>query len=77
MFNIKGRSKQNDIVLKDYTISRFHSTIHYDYGQFYIHDNNSKYGTMLLLKDKIQLNLNVDVGIFVNKFVFIICLKSL
>ena len=48
-----GRGHDVDIRITDISVSRFHSMIKYYKGNFYIEDNNSKFGTLALLKDSI------------------------
>lgn len=37
-------------------MSRCHATLRYDKGHFYLEDNNSKFGTLFLINDKLELN---------------------
>ncbi|MDH5607705.1 MAG: FHA domain-containing protein, partial [Anaerolineae bacterium] len=42
-----GRKLDNDLVLQDTTISRYHAEIHFEENQFVIKDLNSSGGTFL------------------------------
>lgn len=50
-----GRSKRNDIVLKDLTVSREHAKFWWDDGHLYLYDNNSLYGTAGLVSGETDL----------------------
>ena len=66
-----GRAKDSNILISDITVSRFHCKITIDDNglnkNVYIEDNNSKFGTLILIKaPKINLcenlGLNIQVG---------------
>ena len=42
-----GRSEDNDVVIKEDSISREHAVIRYEEGEFIIHDLNSSNGTFI------------------------------
>ena len=44
-----GRGHQCDIRISDISVSRLHAYIKYENGQFLLTDNNSKFGTLVLL----------------------------
>jgi len=48
-----GRGHDVDIRTTDISVSRFHALLKYNKGNFYIEDNNSKFGTLVLLRDSI------------------------
>lgn len=48
-----GRSTQADIGLSDLFLSRSHSIIKYHDQQFYFDDLNSKYGSMVMIKNEL------------------------
>ena len=52
-FLIIGRANNSDIRLSDISVSRNHSVISYDNGEFYIDDIGSKFGTLLLIQNNI------------------------
>lgn len=45
-FNI-GRREDNDIILKDISVSRLHAILFVSEGRIFIKDNASKFGTLL------------------------------
>jgi len=44
-----GRAKENPVRVGDISISRFHSTLRVEDGKLYLYDNNSKYGSLVLI----------------------------
>ena len=45
-----------DIRITDISVSRKHAILHYENGKFFLEDNNSKFGTLILLKQPIPVN---------------------
>ena len=43
-----GRGRDSDISISDNTVSRCHATIKYIDGEYYLNDNNSKFGTCII-----------------------------
>lgn len=69
-----GRGHQCNIRVSDISVSRLHAEIKYENGQFIIIDNNSKFGTLVkiknllpVLKDKIAIQVGRTVLTFVIK----------
>jgi pSer/pThr/pTyr-binding forkhead associated (FHA) protein len=50
-----GRGTEVDVRITDISVSRFHSKIYFSKGEFYCQDNNSKFGTVALLRQPISL----------------------
>lgn len=52
--------------INDISVSRFHASITFSYGCFYLHDNASKFGTVVLVKNDFVLapdqNASVQAG---------------
>jgi len=42
--------------INDISISRVHAIVKFQDGAFYLEDNDSKFGTIMLLKDKYRLS---------------------
>ena len=63
---IIGRANNSDIRLNDISVSRNHSIISYNNGNFYIDDIGSKYGTLLLIQNNILFlpykEINIQTG---------------
>jgi FHA domain/RING-variant domain len=60
-----GRGHQCDLRISDISVSRYHSKIVYEKGQFRIYDNNSKFGTLVMLQDPFRITeekVAVQVG---------------
>lgn len=50
-----GRGTEVDVRITDISVSRYHSKIYFHKGEFYWIDNNSKFGTVALLRQPISL----------------------
>jgi len=55
-FNM-GRGHESEVRVNDISVSRCHAIIKYKPEGFYIEDNKSKFGTLVLLKESFPLNL--------------------
>ncbi len=59
-----GRSHETDIKLNDSSVSRFHASIIYTPGKgFILEDNTSKFGTLVLLKGKHEVEKSMSVQV--------------
>ncbi len=52
-----GRGHESGVRVNDISVSRVHAIIKFKDGDFYVSDNNSKFGTLVLAKENIRLNL--------------------
>jgi pSer/pThr/pTyr-binding forkhead associated (FHA) protein len=50
-----GRGHESQVRINDISVSRCHAIIKCKQDGFYIEDNTSKFGTIILLKDKLRL----------------------
>ena len=52
-----GRGHESEVRVNDISVSRCHAIIKYkaDQGCFYIEDNHSKFGSLVLVRDKLRL----------------------
>lgn len=50
-----GRGHESEVRINDISVSRCHAILKYHEDGFYIEDNNSKFGTIVLIKDRIPL----------------------
>jgi hypothetical protein len=62
-----GRSNDSDIRVIDISVSRTHAVICYHDGKIYLFDSKSKFGTLVLMKDKVFVknnlsSLNLQIG---------------
>tara|TARA_B110000503_G_scaffold50444_1_gene81694 strand:- start:223 stop:393 length:171 start_codon:yes stop_codon:yes gene_type:complete len=48
--DFKGRGHASDIRISDISVSRLHAYIKFEDGKYILTDNNSKFGTLVLLK---------------------------
>ena len=60
-----GRATDANIRLNDISVSRAHATINQYNGNFYLHDTNAKFGTLIKMKNK--FNILVNRPFFVQK----------
>jgi len=51
-----GRGHDSDIRIPDISVSRFHASIHFSNGNFYLEDNISKFGTLIAAPDCMIVN---------------------
>eukprot|EP00828_Plagiopyla_frontata_P047996 TRINITY_DN904_c0_g2_i3.p1 TRINITY_DN904_c0_g2~~TRINITY_DN904_c0_g2_i3.p1 ORF type:complete len:260 (+),score=40.51 TRINITY_DN904_c0_g2_i3:3-782(+) len=66
-----GRDKDAHIQLKDSSVSRIHASITLENSHFYLQDNHSKFGTLVLLDQEINLNsLSTFCGIQIGSNLF-------
>jgi hypothetical protein len=62
-----GRGHESDIKIPDISVSRCHAMINFRDGEFFLEDNASKFGTLVLAKDGIQISqsketISVQIG---------------
>jgi len=50
-----GRGHESEVRVNDISVSRCHAVIKYQPDGLYIEDNRSKFGTLILLKDRYPL----------------------
>jgi len=58
-----GRGHQCEIRLQDISVSRQHSEIKYSNGEFYLNDQDSKFGTLVRIDKNIVLDGKVKLQI--------------
>lgn len=71
-----GRGHDSDIRVSDISVSRFHAKIKYQDGQFLLEDNTSKFGTLVMIKDKIAITKNHTCAVQSGRTVVTYMLKS-
>lgn len=71
-----GRGHQCDLRISDISVSRVHAIMKYKDGRFLLFDNESKFGTLVLLKnnyqiqsDKAAIQIGRTVFTFVQKYI--------
>ena len=67
-FNM-GRGHESEVRVNDISVSRCHAIIKYKPDGFYIEDNRSKFGTLVLLKEPFPLKLEYTSAVQVGRTV--------
>ena len=67
-FNI-GRGHESEVRVNDISVSRCHAIIKYKPEGIYIEDNRSKFGTLVMLKDRFPLQLEYTSAVQVGRTV--------
>ena len=52
---VLGRGHESDLRISDISVSRSHARIFYENDQYYIEDLSSKFGTLVLATDPIEM----------------------
>lgn len=63
-----GRQSNNEILIPDESISRFHAEISFDNGQFYIKDVGSTSGTFIKINGRMILEEGHIIEMGANQF---------
>ena len=71
-----GRSHEADLKVNDISVSRIHAVISYSESGFTLEDNDSKFGTLVLLRGKQELSMGQQLSLQVNKAVLTFAMKS-
>lgn len=73
-----GRGHESEVRINDISVSRCHAVIRYrENDGFYIEDNQSKFGTIVLLKDKYPLTVNHTLAVQVGRTVVSFTARSM
>lgn len=70
-----GRGHQCDLRVADISVSRTHSLIKYENENFYIFDNDSKFGTLILLRKPYQIKMD-KAALQIGRTVFTFVVKN-
>jgi pSer/pThr/pTyr-binding forkhead associated (FHA) protein len=71
-----GRGHDSDIRISDISVSRYHARIKYSEGKFMLEDNTSKFGTLVMIKDKTPILKNYTCAVQSGRTVVTYMLKS-
>jgi hypothetical protein len=72
-----GRGHDSDIRITDISVSRCHAFIKMERGEFYLDDNNSKFGTLVHLKKAFTVPTDIpDVSLQVGRTVVALTIKK-
>jgi len=72
-----GRGHESDLRINDISVSRCHAIIKFKEGKFYLEDNLSKFGTLVLVKNKTPLLPNFNRAVQVGRTVINFSVKPL
>lgn len=72
-----GRGHNADLRINDISVSRVHSMIKLQNGKFILEDNDSKFGTMVLVKQRTPLLPLYNKAVQVGRTVINFCVKEL
>ena len=70
-----GRGHECDIRVTDISVSRVHATIKLSDGEFYLEDKNSKFGTLVQIKQPLQLSVGLPISVQVTRTVITLKVK--
>lgn len=70
-----GRGHESQVRINDISVSRCHAIIKCKPDGFYIEDNTSKFGTIILLKDKLRLKASHTMAVQVGRTVISFTIK--
>lgn len=59
-----------DIRINDISVSRCHAFLKLDKGEFFLDDSNSKFGTLVLMREPISLTNNNNFALQIGRSVF-------
>merc|ERR1719203_2065771 len=71
-----GRGHESDVRIADVSISRCHSTIRFQQGQFLLQDNDSKFGTLVAMKRPRQIEASKPISLQIGRTVLSLTLTS-
>lgn len=64
-----GRGHESDVRVNDISVSRCHAILKYKDHSFFVEDNLSKFGTLVLVKDKIEIEQNFTKAVQIGRSV--------
>lgn len=71
-----GRGHNADLRINDISVSRVHSMIKLQNGKFILEDNDSKFGTMVLVKQRTPLLPLYNKAVQIGRTVINFCAKA-
>lgn len=72
-----GRGHESDVRVSDISVSRCHAILKYDINDhsYYLEDNLSKFGTLVLAKEAIELDLDCTKAVQIGRSVISFTVK--
>lgn len=58
-----GRGHESDIRVSDISVSRCHAFLKFQDGDFYIEDNSSKFGSLVLVREHIEIDPTMTMAV--------------
>ena len=72
-----GRGRNSDLLLSDISVSRLHCKITKERNKVFIYDNNSKFGTLILLQNQLlRIHPNLSLYLQIGRSYFEIFMKK-
>lgn len=71
-----GRGHESDLRINDISVSRCHAIIKFKDGKFFLEDNLSKFGTLVLVKNKTPLIPNYNKAVQIGRTVINFSVKT-
>jgi len=72
-----GRGHECSVRLDEVSMSRWHASIKFSNGQFFIEDHNSKFGTLLALQQPLLLQADTPISVKVGRTILSFAVPSL
>lgn len=72
-----GRGHESDLRINDISVSRCHAKIKLEKGKFMLEDNQSKFGTLVLIKQRTPLLPGFNKAVQVGRTVINFSVKSI
>lgn len=72
-----GRGHDSDIRVSDISVSRYHARVKFQDGKFLLEDNTSKFGTLVMIKDRTPIIKNYTWAVQSGRTVVTYMLKSI
>ena len=72
-----GRGHESDLRINDISVSRCHAMIKFKENKFFLEDNLSKFGTLVLVKNRTPLVPNFNKAVQIGRTVINFSVKSL
>ena len=70
-----GRGEGHDLLLNDITSSDIHAFLYFKEGTWTLEDNDSKYGTTVLMNSKMLIDMNYEKSIQVGRSIINLCME--
>ena len=72
-----GRGHESDLRINDISVSRCHTKIKFERGNFLLEDNHSKFGTLVLVKQRTPLLPGFNKAVQIGRTVINFSVKNL